>query len=91
MELSCQDEDGEEEDGEEEDEDMKEVWESCRRKNQFLDECRRKWKEQGKTEEECKKMWPQAFAEWRAETENAADFDAMHQSLQRLLLSPCKS
>ena len=33
----------------------------------LLYECRRKWKEQGKTEEECKRMWPQALADWRAE------------------------
>ena len=56
------------------------------------------WNENGyliienfKTEEECKKMWPQAYAEWTAETENAADFGEMRQSLQRLNLSPCKS
>ena len=69
MELFCQEvRKCREEDGEEraEDEEMK-----------FLDECRRKWKEQGKTEEECKRMWPQALADWRAENGIAADFDAM--------------
>ena len=45
---------------------------------EFRDECRRKWKEQGKTEEECKRMSPQALADWRAVNEIAADFDAMH-------------
>ena len=44
---------------------------------EFREECRRKWTEQGKTEEECKRMWPQALADWRAENEIAADFDAM--------------
>ena len=92
MELSCQDEDGEEEDGEEEDDDMKEFWERVRRKDQFLDECRRKWKEQGKTEEECKRMWRLgchedvavwraengiALADWRAANGIPANFDAM--------------
>ena len=66
MELFCQEEDGEESS---EDED--------RGKQEFMYECRRKWKEQGKTEEECKRMWPQAFADWKAENGIAADFDAM--------------
>ena len=52
-------------------------WEELRKKEEFMYECRRKWKEQGKTEEECKRMWPQALADWRAENEIAADFDAM--------------
>ena len=57
-----------------------------------MDECRRKWKEQGKTEEECKMMWRLgchedvaawraengiALADWRAANGIAADFDAM--------------
>ena len=44
-----EEDDEEEEDGEEssEDEEMKEFREKIRRKNEFLDECRRKWKEQG--------------------------------------------
>ena len=75
--IPIQEEDGEEEDEEEEDEEEKEFWEECRRKDAFLHECRRKWKEQGKTEEECKRMWPQALADWRAENGIAADFDAM--------------
>ena len=80
MELFCQEvRKCREEDGEEsvEDEEMKEFWERLRRKNEFMYECRRKWKEQGKTEEECKRMWPQALADWRAENGIAADFDAM--------------
>ena len=64
---------GEEEDDEEEDEEFKKYWEKIRRKDEFLDECRRKWTEQGKTEEECKRMWPQALADWRAENGIAAD------------------
>ena len=44
---------------------------------EFREECRRKWTEQGKTEEECKRMWPQALADWRAENGIAADFAAM--------------
>ena len=51
-----EEEDGEEEEGEEEDEEMKEFRESDRRKEEFFYECLRKWKEQGKTEEECKMM-----------------------------------
>ena len=42
----CRKEDGEERS---EDEDMKEFWETVRRKEKFMYECRRKWKEQGKT------------------------------------------
>ena len=30
-----------------------------------------------KTEEECKRMWPQALADWRAENGIVADSDAM--------------
>ena len=58
-------------------EETKKNWEEVRKKEEFTYECRRKWKEQGKTEEECKRMWPQALADWRAENEIAADFDAM--------------
>ena len=70
----CREEDGEESS---EGEDMKGFWERARRKDEFLDACRRKWKGQGKTEEECKRMWPQALADWRAENGIAADSDAM--------------
>ena len=63
---------------------MKEFWEEVRRKDEFLDECRRKWKEQGKTEEECKRMWPQAFADWRAETGAFADLEMQMQRLGRI-------
>jgi len=75
--IPIQEEDGEEEDEEEEDEEMKAFREEVRKKDEFMYECRRKWKEQGKTEEECKMMCPQALADWRAENEIAADFDAM--------------
>ena len=61
---------------EEEDTEWREWQDECRRKDQFLDECRRKWQEQGKTEEECRRMWPQALADWRAERK-AADLDTM--------------
>ena len=54
---------------------MKEFREEIRRKNKFLDECQRQWKEQGKTEEECQRMWPQALADWRAETGAFADLE----------------
>ena len=60
---------------------MKEFWERARRKDEFLDACRRKWKEQGKTGEECRRMWPQALADRRAEREakewNFPEFDTM--------------
>ena len=54
LELLCQElrkcrEEDEEESAE--DEEMKEFWERLRRKNEVMYECRRKWKEQGKTEE----------------------------------------
>ena len=75
--IPIQEEDGEEEDEEEEDEEMKAFREEVRKKDEFMYECRTKWKEQGKTEEECKMMCPQALADWRAENEIAADFDAM--------------
>ena len=70
----CRQEDGEESS---EDEEMKKPEERYRGKQEFLYECRRKWKGQGKTEEECKRMWPQALADWRAENGIAADSDAM--------------
>ena len=72
---NCREEDGE--GSSEEDPERREFDEETRRIHQFRDECRRKWKEQGKTEEECRKMWPQALADWRAENGIAADFDAM--------------
>ena len=56
-----------EEESSEEDPEGREYEDESRRISQFRDECRRKWEEQGKTEKECRKMWPQALADWRAE------------------------
>ena len=78
LELFCQEvrKCGEEDGEESSEEEWEEFWDEVRRKEQFLDECRRMWKEQGKTKEECRSMWPQALADWR-EKRKAADFDAM--------------
>ena len=70
----CREED--EEESSEEDPEWREYEDKNRRTSQFRDECRRKWKEQGKTEEQCRRMWPQALADWRAERK-APDFDTM--------------
>ena len=70
----CREED--EEKSSEEDPESREYEDEIRRTDEFRDECRRKWKEQGKTEAECRKMWPQAFADWRTERK-APDFDTM--------------
>ena len=69
----CREEDG----AESSEEGWEEFWDEVRRKDQFVDECRTKWKEQRKTKEECKRMWPhQALADWRAKRK-AAEVDAM--------------
>ena len=65
----------------EEDPEWREYWDEIWRTEEFRDECRRKWEEQGKTEKECRKMWPQALADWRAERKakewSAAEFETM--------------
>ena len=59
----CREED---EKNSEEDPEGREYEDKNRRTRQFRDECWRKWKELGKTEKECREMWPQALADWRA-------------------------
>jgi hypothetical protein len=46
----------EDEKNSEEDPEWREYEDKNRRTSQFRDECRRKWKEQGKTEEQCRRM-----------------------------------